>query len=247
MPEATSPAICSSCGVSWSSVEGSRRLAVSPVARSSASARSSHGGAPTWWKRSAALRRCRRASRRCALAPQPLAVEQLGAGLQERREGRAGRERRLELLAHVALPRKRAAAREHGQPRRGRRVLRPVRVAVESIRRLVEPPGACRRFDQVGDRPQPDQRIRLGLDRRRSRAAGGRSPRPAFPASSRAIRAPTRRSRRSRSPPLIAASSHGLLGMVARPLARLLAARRAGRPRSGSSSRPNGVRSRSRA
>src|ERR671910_1370712 len=45
----------------WSSVQGSRRLAVSPVARSSASARSAHGGTPTWRKKSAALRRCRRA------------------------------------------------------------------------------------------------------------------------------------------------------------------------------------------
>ena len=61
---ATSPAICSSCGVSRSSVDGSRRLDVSPVARSSASARCSHGGAPTWRNRSAALRRCRRAARR---------------------------------------------------------------------------------------------------------------------------------------------------------------------------------------
>jgi hypothetical protein len=51
-----------------------------------------------------------------ALASQPLAVEQLGAGLQERRNGRVGRVRRLELLLGVSLPREGAAAGEHGQP-----------------------------------------------------------------------------------------------------------------------------------
>jgi hypothetical protein len=36
-----------------------------------------------------------------ALTSQPLAVEQLGVCLQERREGRLGRERRLELRPRV--------------------------------------------------------------------------------------------------------------------------------------------------
>ena len=61
-PSATSRAIWSSCGVSWSSVAASRLRAVSPVARSSAAARSAHGAAPSASKRSSAARSCVRAS-----------------------------------------------------------------------------------------------------------------------------------------------------------------------------------------
>src|SRR5262249_19484592 len=45
-PSPTRRAICSSCGVSWSIVLGSRFRAVSPVARSSAPARSAQSTAP---------------------------------------------------------------------------------------------------------------------------------------------------------------------------------------------------------
>src|SRR5262249_60194847 len=48
-----------------------------------------------------------------ALASQPLAVEQLGASLMERRDGRLRRKRRLELLPHICLANQRPTAREH--------------------------------------------------------------------------------------------------------------------------------------
>ena len=55
-PSASSSAIWSSCGVSWSSVDGSRRRAVSPVASSSTRARFAHGSAPSESKASIAAR-----------------------------------------------------------------------------------------------------------------------------------------------------------------------------------------------
>jgi hypothetical protein len=63
-PSPTSRMICSSWGVSWLRVEGSRLRAVSPVARSSAPARSAHGAAPSRSKVPRASRRWVRASRR---------------------------------------------------------------------------------------------------------------------------------------------------------------------------------------
>jgi hypothetical protein len=46
-PPVTNPAMCNSCCVSSSTAETSRLRTVSPVARSSASARSAHGTAPS--------------------------------------------------------------------------------------------------------------------------------------------------------------------------------------------------------
>ena len=71
-PSATSRAIWSSCGVSSSTVLGSRLRTVSPVARNSPRARSAHGSAPSASKASTAARRWslassrRRSRRRCS-------------------------------------------------------------------------------------------------------------------------------------------------------------------------------------
>src|SRR5205085_6425420 len=96
-----------------------------------------------------------------AVAPQPLAVEQLGASLLERRPRGVRRDGGLELLPRVSVSYKCAAAREQGQAGRGRRAVNQVRIAIESIDGLLGPPTACRRFDQVGHRPLRYQRIRL--------------------------------------------------------------------------------------
>ena len=92
-PSATSRAICSSCGVSWSSVLASRLRAVSPVARSS---RGRAVGPRRGAERLEALERRPQLRPRLGLAPgapQELAVRQLGARLHER-PGHASRARR---------------------------------------------------------------------------------------------------------------------------------------------------------
>ena len=63
-PSATNRAICSSCGVSSSSVPGSRCRARSPEARSSTRVRCAHAAAPSCSKTSSAARSCARASSR---------------------------------------------------------------------------------------------------------------------------------------------------------------------------------------
>jgi hypothetical protein len=78
LPPARASAICSSCGVSSSIVAGSRRLRVSPVAASSALARSAHGPAPRCSKMSSAARSCSRASTRFLARRRALAVGQPG-------------------------------------------------------------------------------------------------------------------------------------------------------------------------
>jgi hypothetical protein len=67
-PSPTRRMIWSSWGVSWAKALGSRLRALSPVARSSAVARSAQGAAPSRWKVARAFRRWVRASpRRLAL------------------------------------------------------------------------------------------------------------------------------------------------------------------------------------
>ena len=83
LPAASSRAICSSCGVSSSIVLGSRRRTVSPVAASSARARSLHRPASSALERlqgSAQLLACQHAAARAA---QPLAVGEAGPGRLE--------------------------------------------------------------------------------------------------------------------------------------------------------------------
>jgi len=63
-PSATNRAICSSCGVSWLAVLGSRLRAVSPVARNSVWASSAQGAVPSCSNVSCAARRYLRASAR---------------------------------------------------------------------------------------------------------------------------------------------------------------------------------------
>src|SRR5262249_59059390 len=98
---------------------------------------------------------------------QPLAVEQLGTGHQKWRDELVRRQSRLELRARVPIPHQRAATCEHGPPRRRGRILHPIRITVEWVRRLLETPGTRRRLDQVRDRPKPDQWIEFGALRSR--------------------------------------------------------------------------------
>ena len=88
-PSATWSAICNSCGVSLSGAVGSRRAIVSPVASSSARARSDQRAAPSLSNASMAecgLRTCIDAAAR---ASQALPKEQLGSSVLEERPTRA--------------------------------------------------------------------------------------------------------------------------------------------------------------
>ena len=84
-PPLANSAMRTSWGVSWSNVLGSRLRAVSPLARSSARARSVHGAVPSFSKTSRALRRWVRAStrRRCRRSVSPRA-----SSLRARSKGR---------------------------------------------------------------------------------------------------------------------------------------------------------------
>ena len=78
-PSRASRAICASCGVSPSRVSAVRLRTVSPVASSSRSARSANASGPCDEQLVGGAQLLARVDA-AALAPQPLAVDQVGAG-----------------------------------------------------------------------------------------------------------------------------------------------------------------------
>ena len=168
-PCPTKRATWSSCGVSWSSVLGSRLRAVSPDARSSARARSAQR------RRAERLERRERRAELLArvdaatLPPQVLAVRACDAREVERARVVGERQHRLEVRGRlVALGEQRAAAGAAARAPSARPSAWPTPRTRRSARAPAPGGRRDRRLDQVGQHERRHQRI--GVARRPARA-----------------------------------------------------------------------------
>ena len=227
-------AIRSSCGVSSSSEDGSRRRAVSPVACSSALARSAHGAAPSASNAASAARSGGARVGAAAGAAQALAEAQLGAGalegvvllLVQRERGREGVERH----GIVGLGERDRAVRARERPRR------PLASARPRARRRARAPRARPSRTSASASSGAGREVGVATARaRRARAA----------LASKAARAASRSPAPSASSPCACsahASKNGMPNSRARPSAVRACSAARGSPRRASSRASAGER-----